>query len=186
MLLRRLLVGGPLAVLVAVLAHVAGFGFAHAPGTTHALDLVVALGSALATLGSIVVLRGFARGRGPRARGVPVPLAQPWHARLGSIAELIAFAALAFVAIEALEGNLAFGGSLRAIVALVPFAMLVGWLAPRAGTSLSDIGIALRASLQTRGRYHIALAMAYTSARVVAISRAAATCRRGRAPPLTA
>jgi len=68
----------------------------------------------------------------------------------------------------------------------VPFAMLVGWLAPRAGTSLSDIGIALRASLQTRGRYHIALAMAYTSARVVAISRAAATCRRGRAPPLTA
>lgn len=180
MLLRRLFVGGPLAVLVAVLAHVAGFGFAHAPGTTHALDLVVALGSALATLGSIVVLRSFARGRGPHPQSVPM------HARLGSISELIAFAALAFVAIEALEGNLAFGGSLRAIVALVPFAMLVDWLAPHAGTTLSDIGIALRDSLQTRGRYRIAPASAYTSVRVVATSQAASARRRGRAPPLTA
>jgi hypothetical protein len=186
MLLRRLLAGGPLAVLVAVLAHVAGFGFTHAPGTTHALDLAVALGSALATLVGVVVLRGFARGRGPRAQIVPVTLVRPWSTRFASVAELTGFAALAFVAIEALEGNLAFGGSLRAIIALVPIAMLVAWLAPHAGTTLREIGISLRAPLQTRGRDNVAPTSAHPSARVVATSHTAIARRRGRAPPLTA
>ena len=171
MLLRRLLVGGPLAVLVAVLAHVVGFGFAHAPGTAHALDLAVALGSALATLGSATVLWGSARENELRARST-----------IASVAELSAFAALAFVAIEALEGNVALGGSLRAFAALVPIAMLVAWLAPRADTKLREFGISLRASLQ-RYRDDIALCFARASTRLLATSQTTSSRCRGRAPP---
>ena len=186
MLLRRLLVGGPLAILVAVLAHVAGFGFAHAPGTGHALDLAIALGSAFATLGCAVVLRGFARGRGPTARStvrLPFPALL---AKRTSVAELSAFAALAFVAIEALEGNLAFGESLRAIAALVPFAILVAWLAPQANRKLVEIGISLRTSFETRRRDGAVLSFARESVHVFATSQCASSRRRGRAPPLTA
>lgn len=103
--------------------------------------------------------------------------------------ELAAIGALAFLAIEGLEGNLALGGSLRsvvALVALVPIAMLVRWLAPRAGTALCEIGISLRASLQTRGRETSALVSTRASMRVVATSQTVFTRDRGRAPPLHA
>ena len=189
MLLRRLFVGAPLAVVVAVVAHVAGFGFAHAPGTTHALDLAFALGSALAALAGGVILRGFARGRAFRLPGASQPLARSRHANLASVAQLTAFAALAFIAIEALEGNLAHVGSLHALVALValvPIAMVVGWLAPRAGATLCELGSSLRASLGTRGRDPLALALARRSTRVFAASQFAFARRRGRAPPLRA
>ncbi len=184
MLLRRLGTSVPLAVLVAVLAHVAGFGRDHAPGAAHAIDLLAALGVALATLAGAVLIRAFTttvRDGRPVARAVH-SRSLGWYAtRVGG---LVALAAIAFLAIEAFEGNIAIDGSLRAIAALLPLAILVVFLSRRADGSLRALGARLGLALGIRiARDNGARSHHRQLTRVIAQSAVRAGARRGRAPP---
>ncbi len=183
MLLRRIGTGVPLAVFVAVLAHVAGFGRDHAPGTGHAIDLFAMLAVAFVTLASAIVVRAFAAvrdGRHVAHRSDARSLG--WHAT--RIAGLAALAAIAFAAIEACEGNANIGGSLRAIAALLPLATLIALLSRRAHRSLHALGSRIGVAYGVRAARGIAGSSRHRRlARVVARSTVRAGRRHGRAPP---
>ncbi|GAC1548378.1 MAG: hypothetical protein NVS3B16_21250 [Vulcanimicrobiaceae bacterium] len=137
MALRRLLVAVPLAVLVAVLAHVAGFGFAHAPGGDHASALFELLAGSLAALLAGAVYRGS-------VASTPTPIATKHAGRKGAVA-LAVLAAGALAAIELAEGHSLFGSAgLLPLLALIPLAVAVrsaarcaSGLAARAGGQLA-------------------------------------------------
>ncbi|GAC1490802.1 MAG: hypothetical protein NVS1B2_01190 [Vulcanimicrobiaceae bacterium] len=181
MLLRRLGSSVPLAVFVAVLAHVAGFGSTHAPGSQHAIELLVALAVALAALAGGIVVRAALAAAGHR-RVAHVPPSPLGH-RLASAGVLAAFAALAFAAIEASEGNVIVDGSVRALVALLPIATLVTLLAPRARRALHAIGTRVAVALVAHVRRDGARFAARRLVRAIARSADRRGTRLGRAPP---
>ncbi len=121
---RRLPVAVPLGVLVAVLAHLAGFGFGHAPGGPHATELLQVLGSALL----LVLLCGFF---GALLR--PASVRRLLGAK-GDVSGLLLLAVTGFAAyalIELAEGHFTLAGALRGLLYSLPAAALVG-LAARA------------------------------------------------------
>jgi len=178
MSLRRLPGAALLAALVAVLAHVAGAGFDHAPGAAHAPDLLGSLGAALA----LAVLATFFGGA---FRGVRPSIATS----TGGGKSLLGLAAggfAGFLAIELLEGHLALGGALRALGAVLPAALAVMLAAGRIGRAAGLAGARFASFARSRGG---AVAAALTSlgrARLAAADFPGCSRARGRAPPLLA
>lgn len=180
MTLRRAAAALPLALSVAVVAHVAGFGADHVPGGGHAAVLLFGLFAALAALA------GWTFGAGYFGRPSRPSIAT--SATDGYLwATLTAGGALAFLAMEAIEGHLALApGSLAALLALVPSALLVAICsrrleasALRAGYDSARVCEALPRLSSSRAARGPVLAFSATSTYV-------ARTTRGRAPPLPA
>ena len=175
---RRLAVAAPLALLVAILAHAAGFGADHAPGADHARELVTSLGVALALLALATLLEaafGIDRrdaGSARQDRWLPIALA--------------AGGACAYAAIEFAEGHALFGGSLRALAAILPAAALIGQVARLAARFLRYSGAALAGCLPAPSLVDPAAARLSQARPVRASSADVRGCVWGRAPPLPA
>ena len=179
MLLRRVGTIAPLAVLVAVLVHLALFGTEHAPGAEHAARLYLNLGAALAlaALGSVLfaALRARRESRRQRRAGshrVLLPL------------ELAAGGTLAFGLIELAEGHTPLAGGAWQLAATVAAAYAVALFARYALRLLTLSGHALAAltSAIQRSRARYVYTRTWQSLPVHGAARAQAC--RGRAPPL--
>ncbi len=182
--LRRLLVAAPLALLVAVLAHLAGFGTAHELGGEQGATLLFsALGAlvALAGVAALAVALGRPASVGQAVRQLRDEL--PGSGEIGPFAAwLFGGALLSFWSLELLEGH----GPLAAVwVVPVAGALALGTaLAVRAVTRwLAHAGLALAALAQ-----HVDLGIAPHFARLEAYgsrieARATRGSHRGRAPP---
>ncbi len=144
MTLRRLGLAVPLAVLVAVLAHVVGFGAEHAPGAAHAAGLLTTLGVALG-LAALVTL--FAAALRADRRDGASPQQDRWLPLFLALG-----GAVAYGAIELAEGHTPLGGGAGALVSLVPAAALVSGLARLASRMLRLSGMALAALVPASSR----------------------------------
>jgi hypothetical protein len=176
MTLRRALFASPLAVLVAVFAHLAAFGFSHAPGAQRAPEFLGALGAALA----LGVGCAFASGLlGVRATAEPV--AGRWYAPLF----LAAAGAASFGCIEYSEGHFLVRTLFEAAFVSIPLAYLVAFIALATHRALCAAGATygdfICRALPRAGR---------ATARIARASHASFTrsfvaggTLRGRAPP---
>jgi len=178
MSLRRLPVAALLAAVVAVLAHVAGAGFDHAPGAARAPGLLGSLGAALA----LALLGAFFAGA---LRGVR-PAIATHRIRGKTLAGLAAGGFAGFVAIEALEGHLALGGALRALAAVVPAALLVLLTARALRRSAGRAGAWFASFARSRGAAGAALVASPGRRRLAAPDSPGRSGARGRAPPFAA
>jgi hypothetical protein len=177
MTLRRALSASPLALLVAVVAHVSAFGFSHAPGAERAPELLGALGAALA----LGVAGAFTSGLlgGLRTDAEPVPAR--WYAPLF----LAAAGAASFGCIEFSEGHFALRTLLEAAVVSVPLAYLVAFVARATRRVLRTAGATygdyICQALPRAGR--ATARIAYRFGASVCRSFVAGAVLRGRAPP---
>lgn len=175
--LRWLWVGFPLAVLVAVLAHVTAFGSDHAAGGAYA----TALSGILA--GALTLRLGVAFARS--ARSVRGTFATRYD--LGKSALLLAiFAALAFAGIELSEGHAIFGAGLVPLVALLPIAFLVLVVARRVDRFAARVGSLAAVYLRRPTRRVVAAFVRRSRSRAGAAAVHDRRVARGRAPPLAA
>ncbi len=182
MSLRRVGTIAPLAVLVAVLVHLALFGTEHAPGAEHAARLYSSLGAALALAALGSVLFAALRARRP-SRHERYEAGSP---RVFFPVELAAGGTLAFGLIELAEGHTPLAGgawqlaaTAAAAYAVAAFARYIGRLLVRSGHALAAL-----ASRVSRSPAASVLARTWRSYRIAGAVRAGA--RRGRAPPLFA
>jgi hypothetical protein len=177
MTLRKALWALPLTVSVAVLAHLATFGFLHAPGAGHSAVLLGALGVML----GLALLGTFAGGLVARTR----PIAT--ERRFGYAPLLLAAAGAAtFGLIELSEGHLAFAAVLQAAIASVPIAYLVAFTARSARHAAHEAGVLCARIASHSDRSH-ALSVATRvrgGRRVRFASSLVRGTSRGRAPPL--
>jgi hypothetical protein len=184
MTLRRLLVTAPLALLVAVFAHLAGFGTGHELGGDHGASLI---SSALAALFALAGAGALAAALG-RADS-PADVAAELRRALPGSGELLPFAAWlfagslpAFWGLEVLEGHGPFGAgwmlpaaALAALGVALAVRLLTGWLA-QAGLALAALAAAVGLAVAPR--------LAPLEIRSLsAAQRLARGTRRGRAPP---
>ncbi len=177
MSLRRLGLAAPLAILVAVLMHLALFGTHHAPGAEHAPQLLTSLGAGL-TLAALcaVLFAALYKRRGERK-----------SRRLLDVGplELLAGGALAYALIELSEGRAPLGIGVWQYSALAAAALSVFGLAALFARLLRFSGEALAAYAAVISRAY-ALPLIASDARRSLRARSAiarASCR-GRAPPL--
>jgi hypothetical protein len=178
MTLRRALFASPLAVLVAVLAHVAAFGFSHAPGAERAPELFGTLGVALA-FGLVLT---FASGLLGGARASAEPATARWYGPL-----FLALAgAASFGCIEYSEGHFAVRTLLEAAVVSIPIAYLVAFLARATRRALRAAGAGygdfICRALARTGRASARIPRDFGAR--VSRSLVVAAARRGRAPPI--
>ena len=155
MSLRQMGVVVPLAVLVAVLAHLAGFGADHAPGAAHAHGLLASLAAGLALSALATLLLGALR---PHRRD-----RTPWQQERWLPMLLAGGGALAYASIEAVEGRFWSHGTVRSLVAIVPVAVVVWRLARCAATMLRSSGAALAAIVASA--WHSSSSLTWTPAR---------------------
>jgi hypothetical protein len=185
MALRRALVTAPLALLVAILAHVVGFGGSHTFGGDYGQQ-VLALGFAGPALLALAAIVWLGLTESDRRRGEAALLALlPGGGRPAVAFATLGTSALAvFAAIELLEGHAAFGpASLLALAcatALIAISARLSarWLAA-AGSLVALAGCC--APLATAPGLRLALVAAPRARSVHRCST-----RRGRAPPLLA
>lgn len=172
--LRWLWAGFPLAVLVAVLTHVAAFGTGHAAGGTYALALAGILAAAFALRFGARFVSSACAARD--ALGTKRDLGKSAFALAG-------VAMLAFAGLELLEGHDVWGAGVVPALVLLPIALGVlvlvrglDRLATRAGALaaryLRRARIRLVATFERRARSR-AFALVARSRRIA----------RGRAPP---
>ena len=178
MTLRRLPAAAILALLVAVLAHVAGVGFDHAPGSAHAAALLGTLGVSLFFALAAAFCGGALRGRGPSI----ATTAASGYSALGLAAGGFAGYAL----IELFEGHLTLGGALRALVAVVPVALGVAFAARTIAAAAQRAGARFAGFVRVRGRRAAPRHPAHGRSRLRAVSAFARRASRGRAPPALA
>jgi hypothetical protein len=176
MTLRRALWTAPLAVSIAVLAHLAVFGLGHAPGAAYAPELLGSLGAAL-LLGLLGAFLGGAVGR-----------AQPvitTERRFGYAPLLLAGAAAGtFALIELLEGHVAAAPLLLALAASLPLALGVLRLSGAARRAAHDAGHRLAVYLERAARAARPAAFLLRGPGARAFAPAVVRgSRRGRAPP---
>jgi len=174
MTLRRLPASLALAALVGVLAHLAAFGFEHAPGGAGAPKLLGSLLAALALAGLLAFL-GAALGRAPKAIATKVP-------RAYGVAALAAGGFASYGLIELAEGHLGLGGALRALLAVAPIAAIVGGVAAKIGSVAERAGAALAAFAASAGDAAGAVFLCPEPAFAARLRHARGT-PRGRAPP---
>jgi hypothetical protein len=184
MTLRRLLITAPLALLVAVLAHLAGFGAGHELGGDHGASLI---SSALAALFALAAAATLAAALG-QANSPADVLAELRRALPGS-GEVLPFAGWlfggslpAFWGLELLEGHGPFGaGWLLPVAAVAALAMA---LAVRLVTRwLAEAGMALAALSESLTLGPAARLAPLEIRSLSAAQRLARGTRRGRAPP---
>lgn len=185
MLLRRCLLGSPLALLVAILAHFAGFGSSHvlANGQGGLLLGFVAAALVVASVAAICAIPGWLRegssreACAERLRGT-LPGAGGWFAT----SALLGGGGLAMLAaIEAAEGR---GLSIWMLVPVAASSLVVALGGYLASEGLAVAGCALSAPPSAQ----MAPAFTYVRPAVApfAESHRPAGARRGRAPPLRA
>jgi hypothetical protein len=186
MVLRRASITAPLAVLVAIGGHWAGFGAEHALGGLSAGGFVaVGLGGgillALAALGWAAIACRDARSGERRLLAL-----LPGRGVLGNSGVLAFSGFLAFAAGEALEGRSPFGTGATALGIIVS-AVLIALVARRVVRWLAAGGVTLAAILapERRGSGGLPYFLGASSRFAIARSVARAACR-GRAPPLFA
>ena len=176
MCLRRLGLAVPLAFLVAILAHLAGFGADHAPGAAHAHGLLLGLAATLGLLALATIFAGALRlerrdkGTSPQAPWLPIVLAAGGFA--------------AFGAIELVEGHAPFGGGLRALAAIGPAAVLVAKISRIAARMLRRTGAALAALAPPHSLPLPRFAATRLLRMAASRSADARGSARGRAPPI--
>lgn len=171
--LRRLWAGLPLAVLVALLAHVAGFGFAHVPGGGHVASLLVTLAVALAAL----ALAAFARAvftRRSIATTTDVRKSAAWLAFLGAVA---------FAAIELAEGHGIFDAGLRPLLTTLPLALVVALFARGADRALARVAARIATYLRRERARTGSDYLGRTRARIATVAHDVRRATCGRAPP---
>ena len=182
MTLRRLGTFAPLAVLVAVLVHLAIFGTEHAPGAEHAARLYTGLGASLvlAALGSVMYAALRARRHARRERR-----AVGLHRALFPL-QLAAGGTLAFALIELAEGHTPLAAGAWQFAATAAAACVVAAFAHHVARLLTLSGRALAAFASTVSRSPAlsVFTRAFPSFRVRGAVRPDAC--RGRAPPLFA
>jgi hypothetical protein len=166
----------PLAVLVAVLAHLVAFGSQHVPGGSHAPALLGILGATLA----LGLVGAFAAGLFARPRP---PIATDRSRRYAPLL-LAAAGAAAYGLMELSEGHLALSAFLTAVLASLPLAYFVASAAHVARRAARQAGARCAALLERtpqnlgsrpallRGRQQTSLSAAFFPG-----------ARQGRAPP---
>jgi hypothetical protein len=176
MTVRRALCASPLAVLVAVCAHLVAFGFGHAPGAERASALLEALGAALA----LGVCGAFAAGLlGADAK----------HERDASVWCMPLFLAAAgtasFGCIEYSEGHFALRTLFEAALLSIPLAYFVALVARSTRSAIRGAGAACGEFVcRTRARHTGSLArfvcdaITFSANSIVTLGSL-----RGRAPP---
>jgi hypothetical protein len=180
MTIRRLTAYLPLAAVVGAGVHVAGAGFAHAPGGERAVPFLGTLAASLAFTLAAIFLAG--------AIGTLRPSIATKRSRVQGVASTLALAVAGtavFAAIEALEGHLPLGGAMRALAASFPLAALVLAVSQRAALSMVRAGARFKAAAFAS----VAIAappfrLPTRRHRVLARHRYLATATRGRAPPV--
>ena len=184
MTLRRLLVAAPLALLVAFLAHLAGFGTDHVLGGQPGVALLCsALGALFALAGGATLTVALGR---PRSLG---EAADELRGMLPGAGDVVPFAAwlfggavVAFWSLELLEGHAPLGAlwivpvaALLALGAAAVSRAVVRWLA-RAGLSLAKLADEIPLGSSPR--------FVRLEARSLAVPHLPRRgSRRGRAPP---
>jgi hypothetical protein len=166
----------PLAVSVAVLAHLVAFGSLHAPGGSHAPALLGILGVTLA-LGLVGTFAGgfFAV--------APERIATEARFRYGPLL-LAAGGAAAYGLIELSEGHLALSAFLTAALSSLPLAYFIAFAARYARRAARNAGV--RCAVLIRGHHDAhgsAPAFLGASRCRPASSGFFPGARRGRAPP---
>jgi hypothetical protein len=178
MSVRRALFASPLAVVVAICAHLVALGFDHAPGAQRASELLGALGAALA----LGIATAFASGLVRGARAEAAPHLARWYAPLF----LAAAGAASFGCIEFAEGHFALRALLEAALVSLPLAYVVAYLACAARSVLRAAGASYGDS--------VCAASSRASRAIVRLAREVRACiahsfvvrgiLRGRAPPI--
>jgi hypothetical protein len=176
MTLKRALSTAPLAVAVAVLAHVAVFGHGHAPGADHAAALLTVLAAALALWLGATFFAG--------ALGFAAPIATSGCIGYRGPLALAALSAATFGLIEFSEGHLAAAPWLHVVFAILPIALVVAWLSARAGRAVYDAGNALAGSVSRPRRGKPTVFFLQRAQVPVRAASYAPGARHGRAPPL--
>jgi hypothetical protein len=185
MALRRALVTAPLALLVALLAHVAGFGGGHAFGGDHGRQvLYLAVGGpALLVLAAVVWLGLTERDRRRGERALLALL--PGQGRFAAAFAVLGSASLALYAgVEMLEGHAPLAPA--SLIALACSTALIAAAARLCARWLAAAGFLLAAAEDTvlqAGAPRLRLALAPAPRATSADLRSAS---RGRAPPLFA
>lgn len=172
--LRWVWTGLPLAIFIAVLAHVAGFGFSHAAGGAYALGLfgafVVGL---LLRIGSAFAGPARMPSRDPVAGFSGVP------GMLG----LASVAGCAFAAIEFVEGHEIVAAGLVPVFALIPLTWLVRVLVRRLETAADTAGVRALTYLKRVCERIAGMYVRREQIRGHARATAAGRTASGRAPP---
>jgi hypothetical protein len=178
MTLKRALSAAPLAVAVALLAHLAVFGFGHAPGAEHAAGLLAALAAALGLSFGATFLAG--------ALGFVSPIATSRRIGYAGPLGLAALSAVTFGLIECSEGHghLASAPWPAAVLAILPIAIAVAWLAGCAGRAVYGAGNALAEYVPQPRRRRPSFFFLQRAQVPVRAASYAPGARRGRAPPL--
>jgi hypothetical protein len=184
MSLRRAFWALSLSVSVAILAHLVVFGTSHAPGATHAPELLGTLG-ALLGLSVFGAFLGGALGLGRTGAAyppMPPTIATKLQLRYG--APLLAVAAAGtFALIEISEGHLALGPWFAALVACLPLAFAALAVARATHRAAHAAGVRVAGLI---GRLRPARPAIILSRRTRSRTFATAVARgarRGRAPP---
>jgi hypothetical protein len=175
MTLRRAFWALPLAVSVAVLAHLVVFGTSHAPGAAHAPELLGTLGVLLG-LGVFSAFLGGAVGRGRTS------IATGPQLRYGS--PLLAMASAGtFALIEISEGHLALGPFLAALVACLPLAFAALGFARATHRVAYAAGVCVAGLASRRQPARPAIVLTRRAPSRTFAPAVARGSRRGRAPP---
>jgi hypothetical protein len=186
MTLRRWLVGTPLALLVAILAHAASFGSSHGLARGYGGLLVAFLVAGLVAVASATLLAiacgGAGRSSTPSECARRLRRALPGAGSLASMAAFLGAGGLVmFAAIETLEGR---GVPAWILGPVALCSVLVAALGHLATEGLARLGLALR------NDHPVQTSPARESGRVYSASHVRshdpAGVRRGRAPPLRA
>ena len=176
MTLRRALYASPLAVLVAVFAHIVAFGFGHAPGAERSSELLGALGAALA----LGIFGAFASGL-LGVRATREPDASAWYAPL-----FLAVAGTAsFGCIEFSEGHVVLRALLEVALLSIPLAYLLTFVARSARSVVRAAG-ASYGNFVCRALSNACLATARIARDAYPCAATSFVARgplRGRAPP---
>ena len=185
MSLRRLPAALALAVLVALTAHVAGFGTSHTPGGTHGSEL---LGAALAAFVLLLVTAVLWIAFGRTRRLTLSEAASLLRTALPGAGSLLASAALlaigglaAFAGIELLEGHAPLAGWAPLLVPLC--ALLAALLAPLLSRPLAALGVRLAALAGDLDFGFPRLTVLAASAAPSGYPKPDRNAHRGRAPP---
>jgi hypothetical protein len=183
MTLRRALVTAPLAVLVAVLAHVLGFADGHVLGGSNGAGFLSLAfgGTILVAVSAFVWLVASATGRRLGERALLAAL--PANGRLAGLTATLATGGLAaFATIEAAEGRFPLGSALSPVCILIA-AFAVAFVTQVVARWLAAAGDAVASALATdftsNPRHHEIFAVVPVPVCPEGIRGA----RFGRAPP---
>ena len=182
--LRRLLAASPLAVVVAVAAHVAGFGSSHALGGALGVDIarLALIWLGLVAAGGLLWAAAWARPASLPTLASRLLAPLPGGGRFTALAATIAVGGTAvFTALEALEGHPGLP-TLASLLALAVAALMLSALVQLAARAIAGLGLTL--ATLADACVNLAAPVRVIPARArIARPNPAALLRRGRAPP---